>query len=52
MECLAMSFDAGRLEQAIFMEDRNRTLCVGAGYMEERARAFAEKRKPRSADRA
>ena len=51
-ECLAMSVDAGSLEQAIFMEDRNQTLCVGAGYIEEGARAFVEKRKPRFADRA
>ncbi|HEX4209816.1 MAG TPA: enoyl-CoA hydratase-related protein [Candidatus Binataceae bacterium] len=51
-ECLAMSVDAGSLEQAIFMEDRNQTLCVGAGYIEEGARAFIEKRKPRFADRA
>jgi len=51
-ECLAMSVDAGSLEQAIFMEDRNQTLCVGAGYIAEGARAFVEKRKPRFADRA
>jgi hypothetical protein len=47
-----MSIDAGSLEQAIFMEDRNQTLCVGAGYIAEGARAFIEKRKPRFADRA
>jgi enoyl-CoA hydratase/carnithine racemase len=51
-ECLAMSVDAGSLEQAIFMEDRNQSLCVGAGYIAEGARAFIEKRKPRFADRA
>jgi enoyl-CoA hydratase/carnithine racemase len=51
-ECLAMSVDAGSLEQAIYMEDRNQTLCVGAGYIEEGARAFVEKRKPRFADPA
>jgi enoyl-CoA hydratase/carnithine racemase len=51
-ECLAMSVDAGSLEQAVFMEDRNQTLCVSAGYIAEGARAFVEKRKPRFADRA
>jgi enoyl-CoA hydratase/carnithine racemase len=51
-ECLAMSVDAGSLEQAVFMEDRNQTLCVGAGYIAEGARAFVEKRKPRFSDRA
>jgi len=50
-ECLAMNVDAGSLEQAVFMEDRNQTLCVGAGYITEGARAFVEKRKPRFADR-
>jgi len=51
-ECLGASVDAGSLEQAILMEDRNQALCVGAGYIAEGARAFAEKRKPRFADRA
>jgi len=50
-ECLAISVDAGSLEQAVFMEDRNQTLCVSAGYIEEVARAFVEKRKPRFAAR-
>lgn len=51
-ECLATSVDAGSLEQAIYMEDRNQTLCVNAGYVEEGARAFIEKRKPRFAEGA
>ena len=45
-ECLAASVDAGNLETAIYMEDRNQTLCVRAGYIAEGARAFVEKRKP------
>lgn len=51
-ECLAMSTDAGSLEQALAMEDRNQVLCVRAGYIEEGARAFLEKRRPRFAERA
>lgn len=51
-ECLSASIDANSLEQAIQMEDRNQTLCVRAGYVEEGARAFLEKRKPRFAERA
>jgi enoyl-CoA hydratase len=51
-ECLSMSIDAGSLEQAIAIEDRNQVLCVRAGYIEEGARAFLEKRKPRYAPRA
>jgi enoyl-CoA hydratase/carnithine racemase len=47
-----MSIDAGSLEQAIAIEDRNQVLCVKAGYIEEGARAFLEKRKPRYAPRA
>ena len=46
-ECLAAAVDAGGLEQAIQIEDRNQTLCVRAGYIAEGARAFVEKRKPR-----
>jgi enoyl-CoA hydratase/carnithine racemase len=44
--------DAGSLEQALAMEDRNQVLCVRAGYIEEGARAFLEKRKPHYPDRA
>jgi enoyl-CoA hydratase/carnithine racemase len=51
-ECLAASVDAGSLEQAIYMEDRNQTLCVRAGYIAEGVRAFVEKRKPNFTDRA
>jgi enoyl-CoA hydratase len=51
-ECLWASVDAGGLEQALAMEDRNQVLCVRAGYIEEGARAFLEKRKPRYAERA
>jgi enoyl-CoA hydratase/carnithine racemase len=51
-ECVAMSIDAGSLEQAVAMEDRNQVLCVRAGYIEEGARAFLEKRKPLFAERA
>lgn len=51
-ECLAASVDAGSLEQAIYMEDRNQTLCVQAGYVAEGARAFIEKRRPNFTDRA
>src|SRR5258706_2520334 len=48
-ECLSISVDARSLEQAIAIEDRNQVLCVRAGYIEEGARAFLEKRKPRFA---
>lgn len=51
-ECLAANVDAGGLEQAIAIEDRNQTLCVQAGYLKEGARAFVEKRPPKYKDRA
>jgi enoyl-CoA hydratase len=51
-ECLSINIDAGSLEQAVAIEDRNQVLCVRAGYIEEGARAFLEKRKPRFAPRA
>lgn len=51
-ECIHANIDAAGIEQAIAMEDRNQALCVGAGYLSEGARAFAEKRKPRFAARA
>jgi enoyl-CoA hydratase len=51
-ECLSINIDAGSLEQAIALEDRTQALCVHAGYMEEGARAFLEKRKPRFAPHA
>lgn len=46
-ECLAANIDAPGLEAAVAMEDRNQVLCVDAGYIDEGARAFVEKRKPR-----
>ncbi len=46
-ECLAASIDAGSLENALFMEDRNQVLCSRSGYVEEGIRAFLEKRKPK-----
>ena len=51
-ECLNANIDAAGLEQAVSIEDRNQTLCVHAGYVEEGARAFIERRKPRFAERA
>jgi enoyl-CoA hydratase len=45
-ECLAASIDAGSLEQAIAMEDRNQSLCVQSPDMIEGVRAFLEKRAP------
>jgi hypothetical protein len=51
-EGLAANVDAGSLEQALYLEDRNQTLCVNAGYVEEGARAFIEKRRPRFAEGA
>jgi enoyl-CoA hydratase len=51
-ECMWAAADAGSLEQACAIEDRNQILCVKAGYLEEGARAFIEKRKPRFAERA
>lgn len=43
--------DADSLEQALLIEDRNQAMCVRAGYIEEGARAFVEKRKPNFAER-
>ncbi|HXN85572.1 MAG TPA: enoyl-CoA hydratase/isomerase family protein [Candidatus Binataceae bacterium] len=51
-ECLSASIDAPGLEAAAAMEDRNQVLCVRAGYLEEGARAFVEKRKAHFAERA
>jgi enoyl-CoA hydratase/carnithine racemase len=51
-DCVMMAIDAGSLEQAIAIEDRNQVLCVRAGYITEGARAFLEKRKPRYPERA
>ena len=46
-ECLNASLDAGSLDQAIAMEDRNQILCAQSRNMAEGVRAFLEKRAPR-----
>jgi enoyl-CoA hydratase/carnithine racemase len=51
-ECINANIDAGSIEHAVAMEDRNQALCVRAGYLGEGARAFTEKRKPRFSARA
>lgn len=45
-ECLNMSVDAGSLEAAIAMEDRNQILCTQTNDMREGIAAFLQKRKP------
>lgn len=50
-ECLNMSVDAGSLEAAIAMEDRNQILCAQTEDFGEGIRAFLEKRPPNYADR-
>jgi enoyl-CoA hydratase len=50
-ECLNMSVDAGSLEAAIAMEDRNQILCAQTEDFPEGMRAFLEKRKPQYQDR-
>ena len=45
-ECLAANIDAGSLEQAIAMEDRNQVLCVQSKDFREGISAFLEKRSP------
>jgi enoyl-CoA hydratase/carnithine racemase len=45
-ECLNMSVDAGSLEAAIAMEDRNQILCSRSEDCAEGIKAFLEKRKP------
>jgi enoyl-CoA hydratase len=45
-ECLNMSVDAGSLEAAIAMEDRNQILCAQTQDFGEGVRAFLEKRRP------
>jgi enoyl-CoA hydratase/carnithine racemase len=45
-ECLNMSVDAGSLEAAVAMEDRNQVLCSRSEDFNEGIRAFLEKRKP------
>ena len=50
-ECLNMSVDAGSLEAAVAMEDRNQILCAQTGDFNEGVRAFLEKRRPSYQDR-
>ena len=45
-ECLNMSVDAGSLEAAIAMEDRNQILCAQTNDFREGISAFLEKRPP------
>jgi enoyl-CoA hydratase len=49
-ECLTASVDAGSLEQAIAMEDRNQILCTRSADFQEGIRAFLQKRPPRYED--
>lgn len=50
-ECLNMSVDAGSLEAAIAMEDRNQILCAQTEDFREGIGAFLGKRRPEYADR-
>ena len=50
-ECLNMSVDAGSLEAAVAMEDRNQILCAQTRDFAEGIGAFLEKRKPAYEDR-
>ena len=49
-ECLAASVDAGSLEQAVAMEDRNQVLCTQSSDFREGIRAFLAKRTPNYTD--
>ena len=49
-ECLAASVDAGSLEQAIAMEDRNQVICAQSSDFREGIRAFLGKRAPKYTD--
>ena len=49
-ECLSASIDAGSLDQAIAMEDRNQILCAQSKDFREGIAAFLEKRAPRYSD--
>lgn len=50
-ECLNASVDAGSLEQAIAMEDRNQILCAQTQDFREGIAAFLQKRPPEYSDR-
>ena len=50
-ECLRHSIDAGSLEQAIAMEDRNQVLAAGTRDFRESLAAFLGKREPSFEDR-
>jgi enoyl-CoA hydratase len=50
-ECLNMAVDAGNLEAAIAMEDRNQILCAQTDDFAEGVKAFVEKRAPQYQDR-
>lgn len=50
-ECLNMAIDAGSLETAVAMEDRNQILCAQTDDFAEGVRAFVEKRRPEYRDR-
>lgn len=49
-ECLKHSIDAGSLEQAVAMEDRNQVLAVGTRDFREGVAAFLQKREARFED--
>ena len=49
-EALAMSLDAGSLEQVIAMEDRNQILCSLSPDVAEGMSAFLQKRTPQYSD--
>jgi enoyl-CoA hydratase/carnithine racemase len=50
-ECLTMSVDAGSLDAAIAMEDRNQILCAQTSDFRKGVSAFLERRKPGYANR-
>jgi enoyl-CoA hydratase/carnithine racemase len=50
-ECLKLTLDAGSLEQAIALEDRNQILCIQTSDFREGVAAFIQKRPPVFSDR-